>query len=108
MLDVFYVESGSAKTVPALPEDISFLKHDQWPPAGDGEWFVGRAVCLSAEFRQLGEDEAKRLSQEMLERWFEKPLRQVELIKLDFGFLVVPVEMKDEISVLLIEEGSLR
>jgi hypothetical protein len=58
MLDVFYVESGSAKTGPALPEDISFLKHDQWSPASDGEWFVGRAVCLSAEFKQLGEDEA--------------------------------------------------
>jgi hypothetical protein len=108
MLDVFYVESGIAKTGPAIPQDILLLKQNQWRSDSDNEWFVGQATCLSAEFGQLGEDDAKKLSQEILEHWFDKPHLQLELIKFDFGFLSVPVDSKDEIIVLLIEEGSLR
>ena len=108
MLDIFYVESGSAKVGPTSPQDVSLLKRDQWQLSGDDEWFIGQAVCLSAEFGQLGEDDANRVSKEMLEQWCGRPLRQVELIKLDFGFLTLPTDMEEEVSALLIEEGSLR
>ncbi len=108
MLDVFYVESGSAKVGAAVPQDILLLRRHQWLSSVEGEWFLGQAVCLSAEFGRLEEEGAKRLSEEMLEHWCGGQFRQTELIKLDFGFLALPAETETEVSVLLIEEGALR
>ncbi len=106
MLDVFYVESGCAKIGAATPADLLHLKKNQWQAGKSNTSFLGQAASLVAEFERIEEAEARRLSEEMLTQWLEEPPRQVELLKLNFGFVALPVGTADEVCVLLVRSNK--
>jgi|GEM_PF-3080869 len=108
MLDVFYLQAGCVREGTAVPEDASHLRRPAWQVEKGAASFLGQAVCLTAEVGQIGEGEARVIAQRMLESWSAKPVRQVEMVELDFGFVALPAglpsELNDEVWVLLVRD----
>lgn len=105
MLDVFYLQTGCAREGPAVPEkDIQRLRQASLKGIGIEESFLGQAVCLWTEIDQISTEQAREISLKMLGSWVDRPLKQVELVELDFGYIALSPAVSEEALAMLVRD----